>query len=285
MDILVAGASGAIGTRLIPQLLDAGHKVIGTSRTESGARRLRETGAGAVVLDVFDKDAVEQSVEVTAPDVIIHQLTALNGGTSHDNARIRRVGTRNLVDAARKAGVERIVAQSIAWAYEPGSTPAAESTPLDLSAPEPRSVTIGGIRTLEEAVAELPHHVVLRYGTLYGPGTWYHADGLAAEVLRGDSSALGGLPANDGVSSFVHVEDAARAAVEALNWPNGIVNIVDDEPAPAWEWMPVLAAAVGVAAPVRTAGGARWERGATNTLARSLGWTPRWSTWRTGFRA
>jgi non-heme chloroperoxidase len=153
-----------------------------------------------------------------------------------------------LVEAAKRAGVTRIIAQSIAWAYAPGDSPADESSPLDLTAQPPRANLIDRVMALEETAAELAENVILRNGTLYGPGTWYSPGGLADQQLRrtgGTGAVPGPLIADDGVSSFVHVEDAARAAVAALDWPSGAVNIVDDEPAPARDWLPVLADALG----------------------------------------
>ncbi|MQY25664.1 NAD-dependent epimerase/dehydratase family protein [Nocardia aurantia] len=290
MRIFVAGATGAIGRPLVAALVTAGHRVIGTSRSAAWVDDVRALGAEGVRLDVFDAGAVERAVADAAPEVVIHQLTALSGGISAENSRIRQVGTRHLVDAARRAGVERIVAQSISWAYAPGEGPADEAVPLDVDAPEPRARMVAGVRALEETVAELPHHVVLRYGLLYGPGTWYRRGGLADAVLHGDTSDpaagfMATLVANDAVASFVHVEDAARAAVEALEWPSGTVNIVDDEPAPGREWVPVLAAAYGAPAPEPVPGRAGWERGAVGTLARALGWKPQFPSWRTGFGA
>ncbi|GAB0104757.1 NAD(P)-dependent oxidoreductase [Nocardia sp. JMUB6875] len=288
MRVFVAGATGAIGRVLVGQLVAEGHQVVGTSRREEGVAGLKAAGAEGVVVDAFDAEAVARAVAAAAPDAVIHQLTSLSGGTSADNGRIRRAGTRNLVDAAAQAGVKRIVAQSIAWAYEPGDTPADENVPLDIGAGEPRITTVNGIVALEEAVREIDHHVVLRYGQLYGPGTWYERGGVADAVLHGDSTDpaakfLGGLPPNDAVSSFIHVTDAARAAINALEWPSGTVNIVDDDPALAREWVPVLATSLGAPTPEATTGRAPWERGATNTLARSLGWNPQYPTWRTGF--
>ncbi|MFI0775679.1 NAD-dependent epimerase/dehydratase family protein [Streptomyces sp. NPDC021212] len=294
MRIFIAGSTGAVGRLLVPLLVAAGHRVTGTARTAGGAERLRAQGASAVPLDVFDAASVERAVADAAPDAVIHQLTALAGGSRAENGRIRREGTRHLVDAALRAGVRRIVAQSIAWAYAPGVAPAVESTPLDLEAPPPRAAMVGGARALEEAVAGIEAHVVLRYGTFYGPGTWYAPGGALDAVLRGapldgpgarpGAAMVGQVVPNDAISSFVHVADAARAAVAALDWPSGAVNVVDDEPAPARDWLPALAAALGAPAPAPAAPGREgWERGADNALARRLGWRPRHPTWRTGF--
>ena len=156
------------------------------------------------------------------------------------NAPLRIHGTRNLVDAAKATGIDRMVAQSIAWVVAPGDGPATEATPLDPDPTEPRAGTIAGVRALEAAVAELPHGVVLRYGQLYGPGTWYARDGRYGQV-----ALAGTLPATPAIATFVHVHDAARAAVAALAWPSGIVNIVDDTCAPGTDWVPAFAAALG----------------------------------------
>ncbi|MGF1427724.1 NAD-dependent epimerase/dehydratase family protein [Kitasatospora sp. LaBMicrA B282] len=279
MHVLLAGATGAVGRQLLPLLLAAGHQVTAVTRTAAGAATLRAQGAGAVRLDVLDRAAVERAVAAAAPDAVVHQLTALAEYDLAANARIRREGTRNLVDAAHGAGVPRIVAQSIAWAYRGGDAPADETVPLDDTTEEPRATTVGALLALEEAAAELPEHVLLRYGMLYGPGTWYAKGGLMADRLH-----RGELSAGAAVTSFLHVEDAARAALAALAWPSGAVNVVDDEPAPAHEWLPALAAALGAPAPARSTGRAAWERGADNTLARTArGWRPTRPSWRTGF--
>lgn len=279
MRIFVAGATGAVGRFLVPLLLAAGHEVTGGSRTERGAAWLRDQGAAGVVVDVFDADGVREAVAAAEPEVVMHQLTSLGAADFAANRRIRQVGTRNLVDAAKHAGVGRIIAQSIAGAYEPGEGPADERTPLDVHAPAPRSGGIEGVTALEGISAEIDRHVILRYGLFYGPGTWYTPGSRVAEQLR-----AGEIAANDAVSSFVHVADAARAAVLALDWPSGPVNIVDDEPAPAREWVPVLADVLGVPAPEPTEGAAGWERGASNAYARTLGWAPEPPSWRIGFR-
>jgi nucleoside-diphosphate-sugar epimerase len=286
MRIFVAGATGAVGRFLVPLLVSAGHEVTGASRSRHRLGQVRAFGAGAVQVDAFDTNGLRDAVAAAAPEVVIHQLTALAEGNTAENARIRRDGTRNLVDAAKLAGTSRIIAQSVAWAYAPGDSPADERTPLDLTAPPPRANLIDGIRALEETAAGLQEHVILRYGTFYGPGTWYSPGGLADQQLRqggGTPTVLGPLTADDAVGSFVHVEDAARAAAAALDWPSGAVNIVDDEPAPARDWLPALATALKAPVPPAAAGRAGWQRGASNARARSLGWTPLYPSWRTGF--
>jgi nucleoside-diphosphate-sugar epimerase len=288
MRTFVAGATGVIGRVLVPFPAGAGHDVTGASFTARDPGTLRALGATAVQADVFDAGALRGTVTTAAPDAVIDQLTALGAGDTAANRRIRREGTRNLVQAAKRAGVTRIIAQSIAWAYAPGGSPADEGTPLDLTAQPPRADLIDGARALEETAAELAEHVILRYGTLYGPGTWYSPGGLAGQQLRhagGTGAVPGPLTADDGVSSFVHVKDAARAAAAALGWPSGAVNVVDDEPAPARDWLPALAAAPGAPVPPAAAGRAGWQRGASNARARALGWTPLYPSWRKGFGA
>jgi nucleoside-diphosphate-sugar epimerase len=173
-----------------------------------------------------------------------------------------------------------MVAQSISWCCVPGEGPAHEAEPLDLEAEGTRRETVAGVQALEQAVLELPDGVVLRYGLLYGPGTMYASDGSIADRVRRSD-----MPATDGVSSFVHVVDAAGAALAALDWPAGIVNIVDDEPAPGTAWLPVYAAVLDAPPPPHRPGSGRGERGASNVKARRhLGWEPVYPTWREGFR-
>ncbi len=278
--IFLAGSTGVVGHRLVPLLLAAGHHVVGMTRSATGASGLHALGAEPVIADALDRERVADVVAMARADVVMHQLTDLSAGTSATNALLRTDGTRNLVDAGLAAGVRRIVAQSIAWAYAPGNEPADESTALDGRAPEPRQTTIGGIEALESAVREAPEWVVLRYGLLYGAGTWYAPDGL-----RADQARAGKLTADADISSFVHVDDAATAAVAALEWPSGAVNVCDDDPAPGWEWVPAFCAAVGADPPPTAAGErAAWARGASNRHAREdLGWVPRYPTWRSGF--
>lgn len=279
MKLFVAGCTGAIGRLMVPELVKAGHEVTGMTHNPEQREAIRRMGAHAVIADAYDREAVHRVIEQARPDAVIHQLTSLSVRNFTDNARIRIEGTRNLVDAAFAAGVRRMIAQSISWAYEPGANPATEEIPLDTAAPLPRKSMVNAVNALESAVAEMPEYVILRYGMLYGPGTWYERSGYMAEQIRGKRQ-----PATEGITSFLHVEDAARAAVPALQWPNGAVNIVDDEPAAGGDWLPVYAEAIGAPIPEASVDGSSWERGASNAKARTeYGWEPLYPTWRTGF--
>lgn len=280
MKILLAGAGGVIGRALVPLLVSAGHEVAGTTRNTATAEAIQAQGARPVVVDVYDRERLFAVLAAERPEAVIHQLTDLSAMDFAANSRLRREGTRNLVDAARAVGVRRVVAQSLAFAYAPGDLPAREDESLDLDAPPPQNQTAAGVQALETAVGEVAAGVILRYGALYGPGTWMAHDGPVAARVR-----AGQLAANEGITSFLHVADAARAALQALDWPAGIVNIVDDEPAPATIWLPVYAAALGAPPPPTTGGRGRSERGASNANARlQLGWQPLYPSWRVGFR-
>jgi nucleoside-diphosphate-sugar epimerase len=216
LNIFIAGASGVIGRALIPQLTRAGHVVRGSTRTAEGAEKLRALGIEPVIVDVFDSEALTKAVRRAAAEIVIHQLTdlasaldpAMREETLKRNARLRREGTANLVAAARAAGVRRIIAQSIAWAYAPKDTPFVETDPLDLGSTGQRWTTVvDGVLPLESAVLNQPDFagIVLRYGELYGPGTWRETPN-------------GGSP--------VHVEAAAYAAYLAADRGEpGVYNI------------------------------------------------------------
>ncbi|MFS0836507.1 NAD-dependent epimerase/dehydratase family protein [Paenibacillus sp. 1P03SA] len=280
MKIFVAGATGVIGRSLLPLLIKEGHTVYAMVRGKAGKEAVLAQGAVPVEADVFDRDELIAQLRRAEAEVVIHQLTALSGYNLEENARIRKQGTRNLVDAAREAGTGKMIAQSISWMYEPGDGPAGEDVPLDLEAPEPRKTTVDGVAALERAAAEMPEFVILRYGLLYGPGTWYARDGAVADKVRGRE-----VRATEGVTSFLHVEDAARAALAALEWPSGAVNIVDDEPAPGTLWLPAYASALGAPEPEFQPGRSRGERGASNAKARrDYGWEPVYPSWREGFK-
>jgi nucleoside-diphosphate-sugar epimerase len=272
MKVLVAGATGVVGRQIVPLLVARGDRVVGLTRDAARAGALRAAGVEPVVVDVVDRKALNAVVRAVRPEVVLHQLTDLTGQDRVANARLRTIGTRNLVDAARGAGTRRIVAQSIAFGYQDGADPATEDVPLRAG--------LAGVPELESAVAELPEWVILRYGLFYGPGTWYAPDGAIA-----DSARAGDLVADESVTSFVHVRDAAAAAVAALEWPSGPVNICDDEPAAATAWVPVFCAAVGAPPPPRAATRSPGARGANNRRAHQRGWLPAVASWREGFRA
>jgi nucleoside-diphosphate-sugar epimerase len=272
MRILVAGATGVIGRRLVALLVQAGHDVSGTTRRPERADALTAIGARPVVADAYDAAGLAEAVAAAQPDVVMHQLTDLAGEDRAANARLRIEGTANLVEAARAAGVETMIAQSVAWLYAPGTTPAVEEDTLDTEAS-----AFPGVSALETAVATMPRGVILRYGTLYGPGTWYARDGAMADRAR-----RGELRATPTVLPFLHADDAAAAAAAALNWPAGPVNVVDDEPAPGCDWLPLFCESVGAPAPPADDGPA--GRPVSNAKARSLGWQPKFPSWREGFR-
>ncbi|TIT67134.1 MAG: NAD(P)-dependent oxidoreductase [Mesorhizobium sp.] len=230
--IFLAGASGAIGQRLIPQLLAAGHQVTGTTRNADRAAKLGTLGVEPAVVDVFDADALSRAMRAARPDIVVHQLTDLPAGLDPSrmaeavvgNARIREEGTRNLVAAAVASGVRRMVAQSIAWAFAPGSEPHAEADPLDSGASGNRGISVGGVIALETAVLNAPFAgIVLRYGQLYGPGTG--ADTPAgASPLHVDAAAYAALLALDkgapGIFNITEPNEAVstRKAAEELGW-------------------------------------------------------------------
>jgi nucleoside-diphosphate-sugar epimerase len=307
MRVFVAGASGAIGKPLVEQLTAAGHEVTGTTRSEERAETIRARGARAVICDALDAGALRAAVAEAAPEVVIHQLTSLpNRFNPRDKNiyaatnRVRTEGTSNLIAAARAAGARRLVCQSIAFAYQPASKPEVmdEDAPLAFSAPAPFGDGVRAMDEMERAVlgAEGLEGVVLRYGWFYGPGTYYAADGsMAADVRRRRLPVVG---KGTGLFSFIHVDDAASATVAAVErGAPGIYNVVDDDPAPQREWLPVYAEAIGAKKPLRVpvwvarlavgkiATMAGLQPGASNARAkRELGWEPRWRSWREGFR-
>lgn len=310
MRIYLAGATGAVGASLVPILVGAGHEVVGTTRTEAKAASLRAAGVEPDVVDALDADGVKRSVAAARPDAIIHQLTDLSGPmdwrrVDRSFARtnvLRTRGTENLLAAARAARVRRFLAQSFTgWPNERAGTEV--KTEEDRLDPSPHPATReshAAIRALESAVLreEGMAGLVLRYGLLYGPGTAWSPGAEMVETVRGGKMPLVG--GGTGVWSFVHVDDAARAALLAVDRGGpGLYNIVDDEPARVSEWLPHMADLVGGRKPMRIpawlarplAGGAvvammTTIRGSSNAKARrELGWAPEHRTWREGFRA
>jgi nucleoside-diphosphate-sugar epimerase len=276
MRVLLVGASGVIGRPMIGMLTAAGHTVIGTTRDPKKAEMIRALGAEPMVLDAYNHEAVVAAVQAAHPDAIINQLTDLSNMDVDGTSRLRRDGTQNLVDAAKAAGVRRMLTQSIAFVYAPAAGLATEDAPLAVDAPEPWNGPAVGIALMEEIANELPESVILRYGFFVSPTTGFNNDGFTAQLIQ-----AGTLPANDNITSFIHVDDAAEATVRALDWPAGVYNIVDSEPVAASVWVPIVARANGAPTPQRVVGiDPTMSRGASNVKARALGWTPKHPSWR-----
>jgi nucleoside-diphosphate-sugar epimerase len=303
MRVFVAGATGVIGRSLLPKLVHRGHDVVGMTRKEERTDLIRELGAEPVVADAFDADGLRRALADAQPEVAIHELTDIPRSIDpkrfteqfERNNRLRREGTRNLVEAARAAGARRVIAQSIAFVYVyGGGVLHTEEDPLALEMGD----IVKAVADLEEAVigTEGIEGVVLRYGYFYGPGTSYAADGAQSLMVRKRRFPIVGDGA--GVFSFIHVDDAAAATVRAIDHGSpGLYNIVDDDPAPQREWLPVLADALGAKKPWRVPVFlARWiggdyavqmmtrSEGASNRKAKDeLGLELRFPSWRRGF--
>jgi nucleoside-diphosphate-sugar epimerase len=315
MKVFVAGATGVLGRTLVPQLVTRGHDVVGMTRSASKQEMVRNLGAHPVVADGLDPDAVAEAVASAEPEVIVHELTALSGPVSMRDARhpersavgimtgrLRTEATDHLLAAGRAVGARRFVAQSFAafrWARTGGPV-LTEADPLDPDPPAALRMGQDAIVHLERAVTTIDwgEGLALRYGGLYGPGTTIAVGPDAVMATAARKRRLPIIGDGGGVFSHVHIEDAATATALAVEHaPPGIYNIVDDEPAPVREWLPVLASALGAKPPRRIP---RWlarlaagematimmteSRGSSNEKAkRELGWELRYPSWRQGF--
>jgi nucleoside-diphosphate-sugar epimerase len=301
MRVMIIGATGAVGVPLVRQLRESGHEVIGTSRSVQRAKHLDTLGAHSIVLDALDAAAVQTAVAAARPQAIVYQATGLAGvrilrsldrpfGATN---RLRTEGLANVLAAARQAGVQRVVAQSFApYRYaRQGGWVKTEDDPLDPAPPASARQTFAAMNHLDQAVTDAGG-IALRYGGFYGPGD----EGLTRAVRKRQTPLIGD---GEGFMSFIHLEDAAAATVLALGHDGpGIYNIVDDDPAPMCDWLPVLAQALGAKPPrhfptwaARVIAGPglamlTQARGSSNAKARrELGWEPRYPSWRDGFVA
>ncbi len=309
MRIFLAGATGALGQRLVPMLVEAGHHVTGSTRTEAKAAALKEAGAEVAVMAPLDEQSVRRAVAASRPDVVIHQLTALSNAAMNlrrfdqefaETNRLRTTGLDLLVAAAREAGAQRFIAQSFTgWPNERTGGPVKdENDPIDPHPTRPTVQTLAAIRHIDETVPALDDlaGLVLRYGLFYGHGTGFTSEQMLDLVRKRRFPVVGD---GSGVASFVHIDDAARATLLAVTEGEpGLYNIVDDDPAPVSEWLPGLADAVGAKPPrhlptwlARPMIGEQGismmtqTRGSSNAKAkRVLGWRPAYSSWRQGFR-
>jgi nucleoside-diphosphate-sugar epimerase len=308
MNVFIAGGSGVVGRHVIPELVARGHEGVATTTTAGKAATLEAWGARPLQLDILDRDSVIRALAKARPDVVVHQATALAGLLSLRRLdasfartnRLRTEGTGNLLAAAAAAGAARVVAQSFTgWPNARDGGPVkTEDDPLDPDPPAAARETLAAIRALETAVTERDERagVVLRYGSLYGPGTSLGAGGELLDLVgRGKLPLVG---SGGGVWSFLHVADMASATVGAIEGDvAGVYNIVDDEPAPVSEWLPYLAKTLGAKPPRRIPvwvarlvigeqGVAMMTemRGSSNAKARrDLGWQPSYASWRDGF--
>jgi nucleoside-diphosphate-sugar epimerase len=315
MRIFIAGATGAIGQALVPQLVARGHEVVGMTRSASKQDLVRSLGARPVVADALDPDAVAEAVASAEPEVIVHELTALSGPMSMREARrpdraaaaittnrLRTEATDHLLAAGRAVGARRVVAQSFGAfrSARTGEPVLTEADPMDPDSPAPPRTAQAALLYLERAVTtiEWGEGLALRYGGFYGPGTGISLapDAVMAAPVRKRRFPIVGD--GGGVWSLIHIEDAAAATAAAVErGRSGVYNVVDDEPAPVREWLPVLARALDAKPPRRVP---RWlgrlvagetatvmmteVKGASNAKAkRELGWRPRYASWRQGF--
>ena len=306
MNIFIAGATGAVGRALIPQLIEHGHTVTGTTRSPEKAELLRKLGATPVVVDGLDREGMINAVKAVEPDVVVHQMTALTSVADDlrhfEQAfaltnRLRTEGTDTILAAAAEVGALPIVQSFAGWPYEPtGSMVKDEDAPLMADPPKQMRTTFDAIRHIEKVVPAAGG-MVLRYGGFYGPGTGLAPGGDQWEMVRARKFPIVGNGA--GMWSLIHIQDAAAATVAAIEHPvpGAILNITDDEPAPAREFLPFLADAVGGKPPRHIP---RWvarlmgahlvhmtvtARGASNARAKELlGWKPRVPSWRDGVR-
>jgi nucleoside-diphosphate-sugar epimerase len=311
MKIFIAGASGAIGSHLVAQLVARGHEVVGTTRSVAKLGALRALGAEPVVVDALDPDSVADVVAKAEPEVIVHQATALNGPVTMRNVkrmaaatnRLRTEGTDHLLAAGRAVGVRKVVAQSnYAMLERTGGPVVDENGRIEPNPPKDVKEAVAALRHLEDAVTGIgwADGIVLRYGGFYGPGTGIEAapGATMAELIRKRRFPIVG--GGGGVWSMVHITDAASATVAAVERGKpGIYHVADDEPAPVREVLLELARVLGAEPPRRVPA---WVarllagRGAVDMMTRArgissekikheLGWTPRYPSWRTGFRA
>jgi 2-alkyl-3-oxoalkanoate reductase len=306
MQVFVTGATGALGRHLVPGLVAAGHEVTATTRTPGKVAQLREAGAEPVVVDGLDREAVIAAVRAAAPEVIVHEMTALADTRSFRNPdklfaitnELRTRGTDNLLAAAAQAGARRVIAQGYTGPgpdKPAGARLKTEEDPLDWRPIRSAARAMAAIRYVDRTVPlEAPEGIVLRYGGFYGPGT---GDFVVEMARKRRLPVIGG---GTGVWSFIEITDAAAATLAAVDRGTpGVYNVVDDDPAPVAEWLPYLAKVVGAKPPLRVpawlgrllagefvVGQMTSSRGSSNEKARKeLGWEPRYASWREGFRA
>ena len=275
--IFVTGATGLIGTKLTKRLIEEGYEVAGLTTSEKGKEKLDNAGVKAYIGNILEYDTIEKSIGDFKPDIIMNEITDLKQVDMSANTKVRIEGTKNLVEAAIKHDVPHIQSQSIAFVYEAGDTLATEETSLDYDASGDRKITVDGVEGLEKESARLNKHVILRYGLLYGPGTWYGKDGMIYnQFINGE------VTMTDGVQSFIHIDDAVETAIQALNFESGIYNVADDEPVKGDDWAKWYANELNVSPTLNIEPAAPFERGVTNKKFKDQGGKLIYATWKDG---
>ncbi|EZX15024.1 hypothetical protein V070_02820 [Staphylococcus aureus C0673] len=275
--IFVTGATGLIGTKLTKRLIEEGYEVAGLTTSEKGKEKLDNAGVKAYIGNILEYDTIEKSIGDFKPDIIMNEITDLKQVDMSANTKVRIEGTKNLEEAAIKHDVPHIQSQSIAFVYEAGDTLATEETSLDYDASGDRKITVDGVEGLEKESARLNKHVILRYGLLYGPGTWYGKDGMIYnQFINGE------VTMTDGVQSFIHIDDAVETAIQALNFESGIYNVADDEPVKGDDWAKWYANELNVSPTLNIEPAAPFERGVTNKKFKDQGGKLIYTTWKDG---
>lgn len=274
MQRALLASTGLIGIKLVQRLKEEGHEVAGFTTSENGQQKLAAVNVKAYIGDILNADTIDQALADFKPEIIINQITDLKNVDMVANTKVRIEGSKNLIDAAKKHDVKKVIAQSIAFMYEPGEGLAYEKTALDFNSTGDRKVTVDGVVGLEEETARMDEYVVLR---LYGPGTWYGKDGMIYNQFMDGQVTL-----SDGVTSFVHLDDAVETSIQAIHFENGIYNVADDAPVKGSEFAEWYKEQLGVEPNIDIQPAQPFERGVSNEKFKAQGGTLIYKTWKDG---
>lgn len=274
MQRALLASTGLIGIKLVQRLKEEGHEVAGFTTSENGQQKLVAVNVKAYIGDILNADTIDQALADFKPEIIINQITDLKNVDMAANTKVRIEGSKNLIDAAKKHDVKKVIAQSIAFMYEPGEGLAYEKTALDFNSTGDRKVTVDGVVGLEEETARMDEYVVLR---LYGPGTWYGKDGMIYNQFMDGQVTL-----SDGVTSFVHLDDAVETSIQAIHFENGIYNVADDAPVKGSEFAEWYKEQLGVEPNIDIQPAQPFERGVSNEKFKAQGGTLIYKTWKDG---
>ncbi|MBO1198545.1 NAD(P)-dependent oxidoreductase [Staphylococcus simiae] len=275
--IFVTGATGLIGIKLVQRLKEEGHEVAGFTTSENGQQKLDSVNCKSYIGDILKAETIDAALADFKPEIIINQITDLKNVDMSANTKVRVEGSKNLIDAAKKHNVQKVIAQSIAFMYEPGEGLATEETPLDFNSTGDRKITVDGVVGLEEETARMDNYVILRFGWLYGPGTWYGKDGMIYNQFIDGNVTL-----SDGVTSFIHLDDAVETSIQAIDFDNGIYNVADDEPVKGSDFAEWYKNQLGVEPKIDIQPAQPFERGVSNDKFKAQGGTLIYKSWKDG---